>query len=194
MHSPRTSQKTQLSRTPAAFRWLMALSLGALPQLAPAQPVTGIFTAAQADAGRALFIQSCSACHGADFEGSGNAPSLAGGTFLLKWRPKMVSELFGEILQNMPPTRPGSLGEVAALNATAYILQRNGAPAGRQALTAGAASLIGAVTAAQTPAGGRGGRGAAAAAISVVGAGVAQRSRTGGTAAHGVNVAGEVKN
>ncbi len=46
---------------------------------------------------------------------------------MLKWRPKMVSELFGEILQTMPANNPGSLSEAAALNATAYILQRNGA-------------------------------------------------------------------
>ncbi len=105
----------------------------------------GIFTPAQSQAGRAVYEQNCSACHGANFEGSGDAPALAGGTFMLKWRPKMVSELFGEILQTMPPTNPGSLGEAAALNATAYILQRNGAQPGQQALTGGATTLIGAI-------------------------------------------------
>ncbi len=74
-------------------------------------------------------------------EGSGDAPALVGGTFLLKWRPKMVSELFGDILQTMPASNPGSLGEAAALNATAYILQRNGAAAGQQALIPGATTL-----------------------------------------------------
>ena len=109
-------------------RFFIPVALAALPIVisAPicaqvsAQPATGIFTAAQADSGRALYARTCSGCHGADFEGSGDAPALAGGTFMLKWRPKMVSELFGEILQNMPPTSPGSLGEAAALNATAY--------------------------------------------------------------------------
>src|SRR5271165_1779454 len=104
-----------------------------------------IFTSAQAESGRAIYAQSCSGCHGANFEGSGDAPPLAGGTFMLKWRPKMVSELFGEILQNMPTTNPGSLGEAASLAATAYILQRNGAQAGQSALTPGATTLIGAV-------------------------------------------------
>src|SRR5260221_2665397 len=95
------------------------------------------YTAAQAQAGRALYGQTCTACHGADFEGSGDAPALAGGTFLLKWRPKIVSELFGLVLQTMPPANPGSLDESAALNATAYILQRNGAQAGPLALRPG---------------------------------------------------------
>src|SRR5712675_929461 len=100
------------------------------------------YTAAQAQAGRTLYNQTCAGCHGADFEGSGDAPALAGGTFLLKWRPRMVSELFGLILQTMPPTNPESLGEAAALNATAYILQRNGAPPGQQPLTSSASTLI----------------------------------------------------
>src|SRR5438477_118991 len=129
-----------------------------------AQPA-GIYTAEQAQSGRAIYDRNCSACHGVDFEGSGDAPALAGGTFMLKWRPKMVSELFGLILQTMPPTNPGSLGEAAALNATAYILQRNGAQAGEQALAASTATLITAVATGQTPANGQaraGGRGGAA--------------------------------
>src|SRR5205814_8651466 len=122
--------------------------------VAMAQPSGGVFTATQAQAGRAVYNQNCSACHGADFEGSGDAPALAGGTFLLKWRPKMVSELFGQILQTMPPTNPGSLGETAALNATAYILQTNGAQAGLEALTAGVTTPIGAIATGQAPAAG----------------------------------------
>ena len=113
----------------AALALVVVAGQQAAPQPAP------VFTAAQAQAGGALYAQNCSACHGANFEGSGDAPALSGGTFRLKWGPKMVSELFGVILQTMPPTNPGSLGEAAALNATAYILQRNGAQAGQQALT-----------------------------------------------------------
>src|ERR1700690_247865 len=77
-----------------------ALSFIALPQTPP--PAAGAFTAAQASSGRAIYTQNCAACHGMDLEGSGDAPALAGGTFLLKWRSMMVSELFGEILQTMP--------------------------------------------------------------------------------------------
>src|SRR5216683_2686035 len=76
-----------------------------------AQQAAGVYTAEQAQSGRALYGRNCAACHGADFEGSGDAPALAGGTFLLKWRPRMASELFGLILQTMPPTNPESLGE-----------------------------------------------------------------------------------
>ncbi len=177
----------------------VALAIAAAQQ-APQQS-TGAFTAAQAQSGQAIYNQVCSGCHGANFEGSGDAPALAGGTFMLKWRSKMVSELFGEILQTMPPTNPGSLGEPAALNATAYILQRNGAQAGQQALTAGATTPIGAIATGQAPPAdapssrpGRPGRSRGADGSVVQGAGSAGPNRGGVAVPHGVTVAGEVKN
>src|SRR5438876_7778935 len=142
-----------MKRSAFVSRVFCAAAFAALPlavlvgQQAASRPP--VFTAAQAQAGAAVYAQNCSACHGANFEGSGDAPSLAGGTFRLKWGPKMVSELFGIILQTMPPTNPGSLGEAAAVNATAFILQRNGAQAGQTPLNSGTATLIGAVAACQ---------------------------------------------
>jgi alcohol dehydrogenase (cytochrome c) len=179
------------------------LALGAAPLMLVTaqtpQPSAGIFTAAQAESGNAIYTQNCAGCHGVNFEGSGDAPPLAGATFMLKWRPRMVSELFGEILQTMPPTNPGSLGELAALNATAYILQRNGAPAGPQALTPGVTTPIGATATGQAPAGapagrgGRGGRGATG--LVVLGAGsTAGQGRGGAPNTHGVTAPGEVAN
>jgi hypothetical protein len=89
--------------------------------------------------------QNCSGCHGANFEGSCDALSLAAGTFMLKWGSKMVSELFGVILQTMPPSNFGSLSEAAVLNATERVLQRNGAQPGQQSLTGSASTLISAI-------------------------------------------------
>ena len=160
-----------------------------------AQTPARIFTAAQADAGRNIYTQNCSGCHGVNFEGSGDAPALSGGTFLLQWRSKMVSELFGQILQTMPPTNPGSLSEAAALSVTSYILQQNGAMPGQQALTGGATTLVGAA------AGSRGASASAPAAprsptMNVLGAG--STAGTGGRVAvritKGVTVPGEVPN
>ena len=175
-----------------------------------------VFTAAQAQSGQAIYAQNCSACHGVSFEGSGDAPALAGGTFLLKWNPKPVSELFGYILQGMPPTNPDSLGEPAALSVTAYILQRNGASAGPQALTASLATPISAVAnpqaaaaQAQAPAGrgGRGARGGGGATgddgapagrgggtVALGAGGTAGPGRAGAAGNRGVSVQGEVKN
>jgi alcohol dehydrogenase (cytochrome c) len=119
---------------------------------------------------------------------------------MLKWRSKMVTEFFGLILQTMPPTDPGALGETAALNTTAYVLQRNGAQPGQTALTAGATALIGTVVSGQAPAAGalpqaegRGGRGTG---LMVLGAGstAGQGRGSAGLPMRGVTVKGEVGN
>jgi len=186
-----------MMKNPGARRWLpLSAVTGTLAaSILLGQPATqssaGPFTDAQAQAGRAVYGQSCAGCHGANFEGSGDAPSLFGGTFLLKWRTKMVSELFGDILQTMPSTSPGSLGETATLNVTAYILQRNGSTPGEQPLTPSAAMLIASIASREPSGGGaagrgRGGRGTAPAAPVARGAGL--------STARGVSVPGEVKN
>ena len=105
---------------------------------------------------------------------------------MLTWRAKMVSELFGEILQTMPPSSPGSLGESSTLNVAAFILQSNGAAPGQQPLTPSAAMSIGSVVSSQPgPGRGRGGRGAGAPPVA---------RGAGASTARGVSVAGEVKN
>ena len=100
------------------------------------QPAAGsVFTAAQAQAGEAAYAQQCAGCHGADFRGGGDAPPVAGEDFRAKWGPRAINELFTYIVQTMPPTNPGALGEAGNLNVTAYLLQINGATPGMQPLT-----------------------------------------------------------
>jgi alcohol dehydrogenase (cytochrome c) len=156
------------------------------------QPSAAVFSPAQASSGATLYAQACAGCHGADLGGSGDAPALTGGTFMLKWRPKMVSELFGQVLQTMPPANPGSLSEPAALNATAFILESNGAAGGPQSLTAGVRTTIGSIATGQPRGPGRGGRGAGS---MVLGAGSTSGQGRGGTSTvRGVSVSGEVRN
>ena len=177
---------------------VMAAALVAQQMPQPAAPP--IFTAAQAQAGQGVYDQNCAGCHGANFQGSGDAPALSGGTFLLHWRPKMVSELFGEIIQTMPPTSPGSLGEAAGLNVTAYILQRNGATPGNQPLVGGAAMQIGTIATGQQAAGQQAAAGAGRGAAAQGRGGAAGRGAApvvrgaGASTARGVSVEGEVKN
>jgi PQQ-dependent dehydrogenase (methanol/ethanol family) len=161
---------------------------------------TGAFTAAQAQAGQAAYTQQCAGCHRVDFRGSGDAPPVAGPDFVAKWGPRAVNELFTYVVQAMPPTNPGALGEAGSLAVTAYLLQINGAPAGRQPLTPAVSTPIKALLtgpprqpsstpAAAADAGGRGG------APLVLGAGTgAGQSRGGAAATRGVTIRGEVKN
>src|SRR5579864_6146760 len=96
----------------------------------------GAFTAAQANAGSALYSQTCSGCHGTDFQGSGDAPPLAGDDFMLAWRSRRASDLVTKIHDTMPPTSPGALSAADAANVAAYILELNGARPGSRPLTA----------------------------------------------------------
>ena len=99
-------------------------------------PAGGAYTAAQAQAGQAAYARQCAGCHSADLRGSGDAPAVAGPDFIAKWGSRAVNELFTYVVQSMPPTNPGSLGEAGTLEVTAYLLQINGALAGQQPLTA----------------------------------------------------------
>ena len=44
-----------------------------------------VYTAEQAQAGRALYEGACAGCHRTDLQGSFEAPALAGGNFLNDW-------------------------------------------------------------------------------------------------------------
>ena len=132
----------------AKSRVCFALALGCAAALGIAsaraqQPAkAGIYTAAQADAGRAVYQANCAACHLPDLKGSNEALPLAGGNFMNAWRNRTTSDLFNKILTSMPPGKTGSLGETEIVTLVAFILQSNGAPAGTQALSATSAVAI----------------------------------------------------
>ena len=90
--------------------------------------VLGTYTPAQAQAGHAAYLQQCAGCHLPDLRGSGDAPALTGPDFRAKWGPRAVNDLFTDIVQTMPPTNPGALGEKGTSEVTAYLLQINGRP------------------------------------------------------------------
>ena len=60
-----------MPRSPLLSRLFFSAALAAALS---AQPPVGIFTAQQAELGRAIYDRTCAACHGPDFEGSGDAP------------------------------------------------------------------------------------------------------------------------
>src|SRR6202522_1873944 len=101
-----------------------------------AQQNPAAYTAAQATAGRATYQANCASCHGADLSGQNSASALAGGLFLSSWGDRTPSDLIAFLEGAMPPGNPGSLGEQAYVNVTAFILDFNGARAGNQPLTA----------------------------------------------------------
>jgi len=106
----------------------------ALAQAFSRRASAGVFSAAQALAGQAVYQRACAACHGADFQGAGGVPPVAGAGFLGKWRGKSVGELFAYIRDMMPVGAGRSLPDAEYLAAAAYVLEANHFPAGADPL------------------------------------------------------------
>lgn len=134
------------------------LALGAA-SVAGQQAGEGLYTAAQAEAGRAVYERECAVCHQSNLQGSFEAPQLAGESFLRFWGALTPRDLFERTRASMPPDRQGALGDQAYLDVVAYLLQANGAPAGNAPLTAAAAAPIGSVAAGPPPAAAQAGAG-----------------------------------
>ena len=108
-----------------------------------AQPLSaGSYTAVQADTGAAMYTARCAVCHLASLQGSFEAPALAGDDFRTVWAGRPVADLLNVIATTMPPQAVGSLDpdEVAAV--TAFLLRRNGVPAGPSRLDTSSAMTV----------------------------------------------------
>jgi PQQ-dependent dehydrogenase (methanol/ethanol family) len=174
-------------------------------------PAPAVFTAAQAEQGRAAYEANCASCHVADLGGRNEAPQLAGGDFVNTWRNRTTHDLFDFMQSTMPPGGPTLAPEQYA-SIVSYILQQNGATPGNQAFTATTAVPVGTIATGQRPAaaaqvaggpqggnaagrgaaGGRGGRGANP---NEDGGGAPAGGRGAQAAVpRGLTVSGEVKN
>jgi alcohol dehydrogenase (cytochrome c) len=128
------------------------------------------YTDQQATTGQTAYTQSCAGCHGRTLSGGGEAPALAGSTFMSSWGPHTTQELFTRIRTSMPPEKPNSLSADAYASIVAFILKANGAQPGARALAPETNVAIASIANGQMPAGlmaaagaaapqGRGGRG-----------------------------------
>lgn len=106
--------------------------------LAAAAPLPALYTKAQAVAGHATFEAHCSMCHGANLQGI-SGPALVGQGFASASNNYTVAAIFDELSQQMPAGAPGSLSHKDYADIMAFILSRNGYPAGSTALTYAAA-------------------------------------------------------
>ena len=100
-------------------------------QDAPRSSWSGIFTAAQADRGKQLFMDNCAKCHGESLAGDEAAPQLAGSNFLSNWNGENVADLVERIHTSMPADDPGKLSLASATDLAAFILASNQMPAGQ---------------------------------------------------------------
>lgn len=113
----------------------------AVAQSAGSVASAGVYSAAQAARGQAKYSSTCAACHGEDLGGQDVAPALTGSKFSGNWKGQTVGDLATRIHTTMPLDNPGSLGAAAVADVTAYILSKNGYPAGQTEMSRDATLL-----------------------------------------------------
>ena len=86
----------------------------------------GVYTAAQADRGQAVFRSKCASCH---------APNrFTDDLFYTSFAGKPLWEMFDVISDSMPEDNPGSLKKEEYADVIAYFLSLNSYPAGAEPL------------------------------------------------------------
>jgi len=111
---------------------------------------TGVYTAAQAGRGKAVYERMCIRCHAAGLEGVPDANLLGDfaprfmlkdSDFMERWREDTAQNLFNLLYTGMPPrNEPGftaqseTLTEAEALDVMTYLFQGNEFPAGDREL------------------------------------------------------------
>ena len=109
-----------------------SLAVISLAQDASRSVWDGVYSEDQAKSGQALYNSECASCHGDQLNGGEMAPPLAGGEFMSNWNGLTVGDLFERIRTGMPPGTPSKVGRDAKVAITAYILQYNKFPAGKE--------------------------------------------------------------
>jgi nitrate/TMAO reductase-like tetraheme cytochrome c subunit len=92
------------------------------------------YTVEQAAAGERLFQHSCSPCHGAKLEG-GAGPALTGSSWQQLYASAKLLAPWGEIKGPMATYAGAKFTTQQSLDILAFLLQKNGYPAGKEALT-----------------------------------------------------------
>ena len=95
---------------------------------------SGVYTAAQAARGAALYERTCAECHGPELEGGETAPPLAGPDFRWTWNGLSVGDLFERLRISMPEGRPQSLSRREKADILAYMFEQNTFPIGNTEL------------------------------------------------------------
>jgi mono/diheme cytochrome c family protein len=108
-----------------------------LAQNAPGS--SGWYTTAQAANGAKAYQKACASCHGANLQGT-MGPALVGKQFWLTYGGKKVSTPWSDVHTQMPMSAPGSVSAKNSIDIMAFLLQKNGVPAGSTPLN-GAADL-----------------------------------------------------
>src|SRR5262245_30587360 len=118
-----------------AFALASAAVMVVLPLYAQDNSIwSGVYTAAQAERGKAIYTRHCSRCHGEDLAGRRDYP-LSGERFIDHWEAHTLEHLFRLIRDSMPPDAINGVEAGDKRDIMAYLLQQNGFPAGSTELS-----------------------------------------------------------
>ena len=105
---------------------LLMLTIAATAAQEKTSVKSGVYTAAQADRGVAIFKSKCASCH---------APNrFTDDLFYTSFAGKPLWEMFDVISDSMPEDDPGSLKKEEYADVIAYLLKLNNFPAGQTEL------------------------------------------------------------
>lgn len=131
--------------------WGVAVGAVVAKPSSPAEPAAqkstndGVYSKAQADGAKAQFDKICAECHpfsDAEKKKPKDVP-LGGETFFENWTGRSLGEIASTIALTMPNDGSAVVSDEEALNLVAFILQKNGFPAGAKKLDkAGEAAVI----------------------------------------------------
>ena len=133
---------------------------------------SGVFTSAQAEAGRLAYERTCGKCHTDTLKGrkgeAGELPPLsslpasyqtfigprgfvaplAGKVFIDRWGGKTAAQLIARFQETVddPYFKFESMNDETTVNITAYVLQVNGAKAGTQPLSRATDVMVSSIT------------------------------------------------
>lgn len=94
----------------------------------------GVYSDAQAERGKAQYLEHCASCHSTNLQGSDEGPGLVGDGFLSPWIELSVNDLFERTRISMPQDRPGQLSRPAYADVITYLFRVNKFPAGNDEL------------------------------------------------------------
>jgi len=116
---------------------LMMVSDTAKPTPRNSAKAPALYTEDQATKGELAYYQNCSMCHGPKLdgqEGGYSGPALVGKDFADPSYDFHVSDIFNFVAKQMPAATPGSLPHDVDVQIMAFILKKNGYPAGAKEL------------------------------------------------------------
>ena len=105
-------------------------------QDAPKTVWDGVYTDAQAERGKALYMEKCVQCHGPELMGGGaGAGPLQGATFNGNWNGVPLGDMLERLRQSMPLDKPATLSRQQCADVLAFIFSVNKFPAGKTELS-----------------------------------------------------------